>query len=184
MVVSLTQKSGKGLSDGVVSELTAMFMVKPGHEGQLRIACRRFADVIRATDAQATQKTGLRDARLVLFDDDRRLLLTTNFETDWDPYVDDILAAFGPENWTDLLQHLADFGEHTLAGNAARAKPYLQAHQAPASGYWHGLSDTTVPEIRKALRLEQAFQQVLNDPAAAQALQHPALKPLLDQAAD
>jgi hypothetical protein len=29
MVVSLSQKSGMGLSDGVVSELTAMFDVKP-----------------------------------------------------------------------------------------------------------------------------------------------------------
>ena len=184
MVVSLSQKSGMGLSDGVVSELTAIFNVKPGHEEQVRLACKRFTDVIRATDAQATQKAGLRDARLVLFDDNRRLLLTTNFETDWDPYADDILAAFGPESWFDWLQHLVGIDDHVQAGNAARAKPYLQAHQAPASGYWHGLSDTTVPEIRKALSLERAFQQVLNDPAAAQALQHPALKPLLDQAAD
>ena len=39
-------------------------------------------------------------------------------------------------------------------------------------------------EIRKALRVQQAFQQVLDNPEAAQALQHPALKPLLDEAAD
>ena len=39
-------------------------------------------------------------------------------------------------------------------------------------------------EIVKAQRLQQAFQQVLDDPAADQALQHPALKPLLDLAAD
>jgi hypothetical protein len=30
----------------------------------------------------------------------------------------------------------------------------------------------------------EAFQQVLDDPDAAEALQHPALKPLLEQAAD
>ena len=29
-----------------------------------------------------------------------------------------------------------------------------------------------------------AFQQVLDDPEAAEALQHPALQPLLDEAAD
>lgn len=39
-------------------------------------------------------------------------------------------------------------------------------------------------EIRKALRVNKAFQQVLDDPEAATALQHPALKPLLDEAAD
>ena len=41
-----------------------------------------------------------------------------------------------------------------------------------------------IPQIRKATRVEQAFQQVLDDPAAEQALQQPALKPLLEQAAD
>jgi hypothetical protein len=38
--------------------------------------------------------------------------------------------------------------------------------------------------LKKAQRLQQAFQQVLDDPAAQEALQHPALKPLLEQAAD
>jgi len=31
--------------------------------------------------------------------------------------------------------------------------------------------------------VQHAFQQVLDNPAAEQALKHPALKPLLDQAA-
>ena len=42
----------------------------------------------------------------------------------------------------------------------------------------------TVKEIQKALGVEQAFQQVLDTPGAAEALQHPALKPLLELAAD
>jgi hypothetical protein len=39
-------------------------------------------------------------------------------------------------------------------------------------------------EVRRAQRVEQAFQQVLDDPAAPAALQQPALEPLLEQAAD
>ena len=39
-------------------------------------------------------------------------------------------------------------------------------------------------EIQEALRVQTAIQQVLDDPDAAEALQHPALKALLDQAAD
>ncbi len=42
----------------------------------------------------------------------------------------------------------------------------------------------TVKEIRNAQRVNAAFQQVLDHPDAAEALQHPALKPLLDEAAD
>jgi hypothetical protein len=179
MVVSMNKKSGKGLSDGVVSELTAVWTVRPGHEEELRAACKRFIDVLHA-DPRATQKTGLRDARLVMFDDDRRLLLTTNFESDWDPYAQDVLMLVGADRVVDVLQHVDGFERHYVDGSGG----FFQAHQVQATGYWNGLSDTTVPVIRKALRLEAAFQQVLDDPAAAQALQHPALKPLLDQAAD
>ena len=42
----------------------------------------------------------------------------------------------------------------------------------------------TVKEIRKAQRVNAAFQQVLDHPQAAEILQHPALQPLLDEAAD
>jgi hypothetical protein len=49
---------------------------------------------------------------------------------------------------------------------------------------FEGYPGVTVEEIKKAQRLQQAFQQVLDDPAAEKALQHPALKPLLEQAAD
>jgi hypothetical protein len=41
-----------------------------------------------------------------------------------------------------------------------------------------------VKEIRKALRVNAAFQEVLDNPAAGDALQQPALQPLLDEAAD
>jgi hypothetical protein len=41
-----------------------------------------------------------------------------------------------------------------------------------------------VKEIRKAERVNRAFQQVLDDPEAGEALQHPALTPLLDEASD
>ncbi|MFD7442473.1 hypothetical protein [Streptomyces sp. NPDC059909] len=41
----------------------------------------------------------------------------------------------------------------------------------------------TMPEIAKAHRINAAFQEVLDDPATEEALQHPALKPLLAQAA-
>jgi hypothetical protein len=41
-----------------------------------------------------------------------------------------------------------------------------------------------MPEIDKGMRVQEAFQRVLDDPAAEEALRHPALKPLLEQAAD
>jgi hypothetical protein len=210
MVIALSKKSGKGVSDGVVSELTAFFGVKPGYADEMREACQRFTQLLRSSDPQATQKTGLRDSRMVVFDEGRRLLWTTTFETDWDPYLDDALLLVGVEAFMDWMQFLADDeaeeirawlrqsgGAETLgkdAGSAAIAeavktnsgglKQLIQSHQVPAAAYWNMLSDRTVPQIRKAQRVEQAFQQVLDSPGAAEALQQPTLKPLLEQAAD
>ncbi len=42
----------------------------------------------------------------------------------------------------------------------------------------------TVREIKKARRVNAAFQQVLDHPQAAEALQHPALQALLAEASD
>jgi hypothetical protein len=42
----------------------------------------------------------------------------------------------------------------------------------------------TVKQGSRALAIDQAFDRVLENPGAAEALQHPALKPLADLAAD
>ena len=62
-------------------------------------------------------------------------------------------------------------------------KNFLVEQQTEAN-IFANTDDGTVQEIRKALRVQKAFQQVLDHPEAAQALQHPALKPLLEEAAD
>ena len=56
--------------------------------------------------------------------------------------------------------------------------------QTEAYDYIEVVPDMTIGQIAKAQRLMKAFQQVLDNPAAAQALEDPALKPLLDEAAD
>ena len=57
------------------------------------------------------------------------------------------------------------------------------AAQVTAAAYAKNYGGT-VKEIRKAQRVNGAFQKALDDPGAGDALVHPALKPLLDEAAD
>jgi hypothetical protein len=184
MNTTVSKKSGKGLSHGVVSELAAFFDVVPGHEEALREACERFGKVVLAADPQKLQKAGLRDVRFVMFDNDRRVQLLTTFETDWEPYVDDAIMVIGPEHWRDWQQHCVGFDKYKSEPGLATLRASLQAAQISATAYYNMLAEYTIPQIKKALRVEQAFQQALDDPAAVQALQQPALKPLLDQAAD
>lgn len=184
MSTTLSKKSGKGLSHGVVSELAAFFEVVPGHEEELRKACQRFAVTVSTTDPLKFQKAGMRDVRFVMFDNDRRLIMLTTFETDWEPYVDDAVMVIGPEHWRDWQQHCVGFNAYKSQPSLEVLRDSLQDHQIPAVAYYNILSAYTIPQIKKAMRIDQAFQQVLDDPAALQALEHPALKPLLDQAAD
>jgi hypothetical protein len=65
----------------------------------------------------------------------------------------------------------------------AAVKAFVLGAQETAAAYARNYGGT-VKEIRKAGRVNKAFQQVLDDPEAEVALQQPALKPLLDEAAD
>jgi hypothetical protein len=47
---TVTKKSGKGSSHGVISEVSAYLTVKPGHEEEVRAACRRFGEMLRNSD--------------------------------------------------------------------------------------------------------------------------------------
>ena len=64
-----------------------------------------------------------------------------------------------------------------------RCKAFILGAEETAAAYARNYGGT-VKEIRKAQRVNGAFQRVLDDPRAAEALQHPALAPLLEEAAD
>ena len=203
-----TKKSGKGIRDGAVSELATFYEVIPGHEDELRAACQRMADTLRGLSMELNIKTGLRDERHVIFDGGKRLMWCTTFETDWDPYVEDAALVIGIENFIDWVQHTKEWprfeawlrsaggveainagmagsaNEKSVRANTRGLKEFLQSVQTPACGYFNAMSDVTHVEIRKAMQVQQAFQQVLDSPGAAEALQNPALKPLADLAAD
>src|SRR5262245_5335506 len=78
---ALNKKSGKGVSHGVVSELSTFFTVRPGHEEAIRAACERFNQWLYEMGPDVHRKTGLREWRQVIFDNGQRLMLITSFET-------------------------------------------------------------------------------------------------------
>jgi hypothetical protein len=184
MTVTLSAKSGKGLSQGVVSELTAFFSIRPGHEEALRAAVRRFKENAQPGDTSVFERLGLRDMRHVIFDNGTRVMWSTSFESDWDPYIDDAIEIFGTASWIDWLQHTVEFSLEMANPSNAEVKAFLQSGQAQAVTLFNALPNHTLGQIKKALLLSRAFEQVLDNPEAAQALQHPALAPLLQRAAE
>jgi hypothetical protein len=196
-------RSGKGLRDGVISELAACFDVLPGHEEELRSAVRRFTEVVRDLDPDEGIRTGLRGTRHVIFDDGRRLLWCTTFEIDWDDFVDEAVALIGIEPFRDWIRHTRQGrslawgteawgldggggGDAEVEGSmraAARLKTVLQSVQTQAAAYFDPLGALTLPQIVEAHRLDRTLRRVLDNPAAEEVLKHPALQPLLRQAA-
>jgi hypothetical protein len=201
----VTTKSGKGNVSGVVSELSTFWTVKPGQEEGLRAGIQKFMNRVASLPPEVNMRTGLRDVRFVIFDNGKRMLFATAFETNWDPYIDDAVLIVGMpyfQEWTQYLEEgkrIEDWVEsagitkldvndpalqdiYKQSGHVFKA--ILQEQQVPAEAYSNSLGAYAMPQGTKFARVEEAFQTVLDDPAGAEALQAaPALKPLLDLAA-
>ena len=169
-----------GIQVGPTSEFTLFFHVKPGHGDALRqaIADLQNSPGYRPGDYDVPIAV-IHEARFVPFDDDTRLLFATSFDGPWDSYMEDF-AAKPLQLFDAIFRHVE--GYEGLPDLQA-VKDFILCAQVSAGGYARNYGGT-VKQIRKAARVDHAFQQVLDDPAAAEALGHPALKPLLDEAAD
>ena len=174
----MEQTTRPGLRSGVVTEFTLFTKVKPGHEKAVREAIDRAKQDPRR--AEAVQDIGtLHEARWVLFDDDTRLMFCSSFDGTWDKYIDDFATTYIANLFQDVFSHCEDFP----GIKDPNVKDWFLRNAEEASAFLSAYPDATVKAIWKALAVEKAFEDVLDDPAAGQALQAPALKPLLSQAA-
>ena len=171
-----------GLSAGPTSEFSLFFRVKPGAGESLRDALR----ALQETPGYRPGEYGIaiatiHEARFVLFDDDTRLAFMTSFDGPWDAYMEDFFTS-GPTLalFDAIFKHVEGYDG---LPDLAAVKAFVYGAQQTAAAYARNYGGT-VKEIRKAQRVNAAFQQVLDHPQAAEALQHPALQPLLDEAAD
>src|ERR687894_569947 len=182
MSATETGKVRPGLSSGPTSEFSLFFRVRPGEGGPLRAALKDLQETpgYRPGDHGMAVAT-IHEARFVLFDDDTRLAFLTSFDGSWDAYMDDFFTS-GPTLalFDVVFRHVE--GYEGLPDLQA-LKAFILGAEETAAAYQRNYGGT-VKEIRRALRVNDAFQRVLDDPEAGEALQHPALKPLLDEAAD
>jgi hypothetical protein len=179
-----------GAKSGFATEYTGFFNIKPGHAKQL-VDGVLSSLTSRGPDVRVSYAgIGVYDAKYVLFDNDTRLLLHIAFDNDFDTYFDDALMLlsggsgdFGKmgASWMTNLEGSPMEGPEKATWE--QVKNFFALHQIDASIYAN-TSNGSVKRVQKALDLQQAFQQVLDNPEAANALSHPALKPLLDLAAD
>src|SRR3954466_9161540 len=182
MVTAETATSRPGMAVGPTSEFSLFFHVKPGQGEALRTALKDLQSTpgYRPGDYDMAIKT-IHEARFVLFDDDTRLAFITSFDGPWDAYMEDFFTSGPTLALFDVIFRHAE-GYDGLPDLDA-VKGFILGAQETAAAYARNYGGT-VKEIRKAQRVNAAFQQVLDHPDAAEALAHPALRALLDEAAD
>jgi hypothetical protein len=182
VAASETRTAHPGLTVGPTTEFSLLFRIKPGHVDALREALETLQNTPGYRPGDYNMPiVSIHEARFVIFDDDTRLAFFTSFDGSWDAYMDDFFNT-GPtlKLFDATFQHVE--GYEGLPDMAA-LKAFILGAEQTAVAYARNYGGT-VKEIRKAQRVNAAFQKVLDDPAAAEALQHPALKPLLDEASD
>src|SRR5215204_446158 len=182
MATAATGSSRPGVSVGPTSEFSLVFRVKPGEGESLRAALRELQETpgYRPGDYGIAIKT-IHEARFVLFDDDTRLAFVTSFDGPWDAYMEDFFTS-GPTLalFDVIFRHTEGYGG---LPDGAAVKSFVLGAQQTAAAYARNYGGT-VKELRKAQRVNAAFQRVLDNPDAEEALSHPALAPLLAEAAD
>src|SRR3954451_6836137 len=153
-----------GLSVGPTSEFSLFFRVKPGQGGALRAALLDLQDTpgYRPGDYGMAIRT-IHEARFVLFDDDTRLAFVTSFDGPWDAYMEDFFTS-GPTLalFDVIFRHTKGYDG---LPDRSTLKAFILGAQQPAAAYARNYGGT-VKEIRKAQRVNDAFQRVLDDPAA------------------
>jgi hypothetical protein len=197
----------KGARIGLISELSVFLKVKPGREQVIRESFtppwwKAVAEVPEQKDVVAQLETietasvkaavqavvdvgTVHNARYVLFDNDTRLLVSTTFDGDWDVYIDDFAASKVLDVWDTFLIHCEGYPDEGKASlTLDEVKEFLTEYQVTAADFFLRYPGVTTKEILEALRVQAAVQESLDNPGAGEALQHPALKPLREVAAD
>ena len=180
MTTPATDATRPGITVGSTSEFSLFFHVRRGQEAEIReaISALQASPGYRPGD-YALPIASIHEARFVLFDDDTRLLFATSFDGPWDAYMVDF-ASKPLKLFDAIFRHVE--GYEGLPDLDA-VKRFILSAQQSASGYSRNYGGT-VKELRRARRIDEAFQRVLDDPKAEEALAHPALAPLLAEAAD
>jgi hypothetical protein len=180
MTTQSTEGTHPGLSVGPTSEFSLFFRVKPGEGQTLRAALQDLQETpgYRPGDYNVAIQS-IHEARFVLFDDDTRLAFVTSFDGPWEAYMEDFFTS-GPTLalFDAIFSHVEGYDG---LPDLAAVRSFVLGAEEPAAAYARNYGGT-VKEIRKAQRVNSAFQQMLDHPQAAEALEHPAMQPLLDEA--
>jgi len=142
-----------GLRQGKVSELTLLVPFAAGGAARLRALLQ-----LRDGSFDDTDKVGtVHDMRFVYLDNDTKLLFTTAYDGDWDPYIDDFATKI-----TDQMDVIFSACEGWPGIRSPKVKDWIDKYQITAEGWYVAYPDLTVRDILRLQRVGKAVDEFLD----------------------
>jgi hypothetical protein len=157
--MATTSTSPAGMKDqskrsGQAAEFTAILPLKPGGAQRMRERLKNYT----AEDAAALDKVGtVHDLRLVIFDNDTRLLFATTYDGSWEQYIKDF-ATLVPDHIDKEVQDC----EGWPGVRSPEVWAYLARYQIPAMVFYSAYPEVSVRDVRKAVKTKKAFDALLD----------------------
>ena len=141
---------------------TIIAKIKPGKEDVIRAHGKTIEGAVKdSPDMLAPLK--LHYLRWLLFDigEDTYFMYQGIFDTDFDKYTDDAVALFTKYGVTTIFENLEGFPADWKTNPPAFIK-FVRDHHCPSFLEYGEYPYATADEIKKALRLKQAFSEALD----------------------
>jgi hypothetical protein len=141
---------------------TIIAKIKPGTEEEIRNYGKRLEKAL-AESPDVLAPLQLHYLRWVLFDigNDKYFMYQGIFDTDFDKYTEDAIALFTQTGINTIFEKLEGFPEDWKTNAPAFIK-FVREHQCPSFLEYGEYPYVTAGEIKKALRLKEAFSEMLD----------------------
>jgi|SRR5215470_1456768 len=154
-----TQKAPAGMVDqgfrfGQAREFTIFAPIKQGGAARMRERFKTFA----ADDVSVINKVAtVHDLRVVIFDNDSRLMFATTYDGGFEQYIKDF-STIMPDN----IDRFFSEAEGYPGVRSPEIWNYIARHQVEAAAFYSAYPDVTVRNVWKSQRVLKAFEDLLD----------------------
>lgn len=138
--------------------LTVLANIKPGKVEEVRAQAAHMAALPLH---EILGPLTLHFARWVLVNNDTQFLYIAIFDTDFEQYTEDAIRIFNSVGMGSLFLNLEGFPEDGMK-NPEAFKKFVREHQQPSFLEYSEYEGVTVKEIKQALKVKQAFSDMLD----------------------
>ncbi len=141
---------------GQVTELTVIAPLKPG----AAVALRQVLSALQTTpDSPIKQIATIHFARWVIFDNDSRLLFTSNFDGSWESYLRDF-SQKTPDGMDRIFGHCEGYPAGGCRDFEA-FKTYVAKYQVPTDLFYAAYPENSVKAVLEGLRVKALTDEFL-----------------------